>query len=512
MPRHWSAYGLICFVFLAQWLLADGKTAPTWDGVFYYSYARSIAFDGDLHFANDLQAAYPTSGDHFASKNYHEELTPTGYVVSPFAPGTPLLWLPYVWVAQLVMPEASGYEWYFIRPIASLTALLGLLAFLVGYRFSAEFVRPRHALGATVTLMFTTPLIYYQFTDPFYSHTASALTTALAVVAWWYWRERWEDWLPPLALGLLIGLAALVRWQHVLYLAAPGVYWLLVWWETRDFGRFPILIRTGLLLGLGVAIPLSLQLTIWRVLYGTWLTVPQGSAYMLWDLSRLGPTIFSPFRGLLAWLPILVPALIGLSFLARRWPRLVVALVTVLLLETYINGSSADWFGGGGYGPRRYSSELLLLVLGYAGFIDGVADRWRRWLALPLSLLLAWQQWTLFRFAVPANWGGDVIMMYPDYTWIETDWPTFLAQIGSRAGWLLTAPVEFWVAPRSIVFWLLRQRPVSEQLFGLLIGCGCLFAAVLLIGQLRKRMRLPYWVGMATIVCVVANVWLLLSA
>ena len=47
--------------------------------------------------------------------------------------------------------------------------------------------------------------------------------------------------------------------------------------------------------------------------------------------------------------------------------RLVSPLLIVLVLEIYLRGSVRDWFSAGGYGSRRFSSDLVIFIVGYAG-------------------------------------------------------------------------------------------------------------------------------------------------
>ena len=111
---------------------------------------------------------------------------------------------------------------------------------------------------------------------------------------------------------------------------------------------------------------LTIQLSVWRVLYGHPLLVPQGGAFVDWRAPWMGHVVFSPFHGLLPWLPLSVPAIAGLIQLARRDPARSVPLLVAFVVQIYVNSSVRDWFGAGGYGARRFSNTLIILLVGYA--------------------------------------------------------------------------------------------------------------------------------------------------
>ena len=109
--------------FLLAWVFLSHGSYPTWDASYYYAYARSVAFDGDLKIDNDLRLSYPTATTDFVNKGLDQIRTETGRVDSPFAAGSSLLWLPSLalirgiaavgqWV-NILPDQLSGFEWYF---------------------------------------------------------------------------------------------------------------------------------------------------------------------------------------------------------------------------------------------------------------------------------------------------------------------------------------------------------------------------------------------------------------
>jgi hypothetical protein len=137
--------------------------------------ARSLAFDGDLDFRNDLRRF----GDPFGP--------PGGWVERPTIPhpiGPPLVWIPLLWTAQggAVVANAfganiqlHGYTLWHQRIAFSSSALAAMLA--VGLGLVLAPAARRSALGpsyAAVAILLGTSLTYYATFMPSYSHALDA--------------------------------------------------------------------------------------------------------------------------------------------------------------------------------------------------------------------------------------------------------------------------------------------------------------------------------------------------
>lgn len=511
-------------LFLVQWLFLFTLKEPTWDAVSYYAYARSAVFDGDLDFGNDYRLSYDTAGAHFAARAYDQALTSEGRVANLFAAGAGLLWLPWLAVlrlgalAALAPGELTGYESLFVGNVGLLSALLGLAAYWLALRLAEEAAAKGVALAATVTLMFATPLLYYQFREPLYSHTAAAFTVAAAVLFWWRRTARDDQsvW-AALLLGGLLGLAGLVRWQNLIYLALPAVSGTLAVWRAARGAKWAQLRRTAVdlaLVGAGALAVFSLQLAVWRLLYGSFVTIPQGEGFIDWRGSYLFPLLFSSFRGLLPWMPVFFLAAAGLLALSRRLPALGLPLLIMLLLALYVNGSTRDWFAGGGYGPRRLTSELVLLVTGYAAFLQLFPARARGVVTAVLGLLLAVQQWLLLRYGLEQSLGGRVLSMMPTFTWEEMPLSDFAAQLLAFLPRLATDPLDFLLLPGAPLDLLLRQGVAPAAHLRALMATGLFALAALGVGMLLQR-RFAGARGYALAVTggavflILVNIWIL---
>lgn len=485
--------------FLLQWLLLMNILAPTWDAAFYYSYARSLVFDQDVALENDLILSYPTASDDFVSNEPHTKQTETGHVYAPFAIGSGLLWFPFLAVLRLSAHGAgfsvtSGFEPFLVAPVATFSALTGFLLFYLCYRIASREAGKTSALMATLTLTFATPLIYYQFREPLYAHVPSALFNTLFLYAWWRSYDRIPTFKQGLVIGILLGLAALMRWQNAIYVILPvisaGWAWLRLAPERRWQRVAALLAFFAASAATFIAI-FSLQLAVWQIHYGSWLTIPQGGAFMTWQAPFLRETLFSSFRGLLPWMPVFGLALIGLLVQVRRRSRFVLPLLLLLLVSTYVNASSRDWFAGGAFGPRRSTGEIAILVLGFAWLLQWLPKRFRLALGLLAGGGLALHQWLLLRFGLVERIGGRVLSMAPDFEWAETGLVAFTGQLAAHMPDLFRHPLDVFVLPGSPLNYVLQLgRFPSLHVLSLLAAGAFLFACLSLFDVLRRRASL----------------------
>jgi hypothetical protein len=258
-------------------------------------------------------------------------------------------------------------------------------------------------------------------------------------------------------------------------------------------------------------------MSVWKILYGGYITIPQGNAYISWRASFLIPLLFSSFRGLLPWMPVFFLAVIGLLALGRQRPLLGLPLLLVMALAIYIHGSTRDWFGGGGYGPRRLTSELAILVLGYAVFLRLIPHRFRLWVASLLSIGLVLHQWFLLRFGLPERLGGRVMSMYPTYNWEDVPLTQMAADMLNLVPRIGVQPLAFLVHPGSPLDSLLNQQSVPVQHIASLLSTT-VFLLLMLAGGIYLGRRLRKTTSRVAMIVLIAvclglfNLWVLVGS
>jgi hypothetical protein len=367
------AYGLSLVL-----LPKAGGRVVSGDAVHYFVYIRSIVFDRDLRFQNDYMGLYGLTGPVPGVEWIFTPL-PTGYVRNFMPIGSAIVWAPlYVfralgaWLGFVagLWPAPDGFS----RAFQASAGFSGIAAATAGawlsFSTARSIVDGRYALFATLAVWFGSSAVYYSLVSPNYSHANSMLATSLVLYAWWRTRGR-QDAARYALLGASVGFAALVRWQDAVFLLVPAAD---LAWDLRSgpgqFSHRATRVSRNALACLAAAmVVFSPQNFAWWVIYGRPLLVPQGGDFMRWHEPHGLDVLFSTFRGLFTWTPIVAAALVGLLFLGSHRARVAVTLALVFLASWYANAAVADWWAGEAFGARRFVSCFPIFVIGLTALL-----------------------------------------------------------------------------------------------------------------------------------------------
>jgi hypothetical protein len=362
------------------------------DSASYFAYVRSAVFDHDLDFANEWE--------HWG----HPELplTPTGLRQNLQSVGPALLWTPFYLMAHAYVElglaaapyPADGYSAPYRRAAALGTLAAVALAAALLHAALARRFGARIALLAVGAALAASPIAYYAFVVPTMAHGPAF--AAAAVLVWaWDRAERRPSARTWAALGGAVGLVALMRWQGIVcaLLAAP----LLVQQLQRKTARagWALLAAAA---GAAVFVP---QLVAWKLLYGRFVTVPQGRGFLDWSSPHLWDTLLSADHGLFTWTPVLLLGLAGLALMLRGSPVFAVGGLLVFAATAWVNGAVRDWAAGDAFGARRYDVVVPLLAAGIAMLLARAGPLLARHpLLAPAMVLAALALWNVGFIAV----------------------------------------------------------------------------------------------------------------
>jgi hypothetical protein len=342
--------------------------------------------DADVDLANEY--------DHYGllSRSDLSVPTRTGLRRSIFSIGPAVAWIPFFALGEGVARarsllgaevDLSGYGPEHRNAVAFGSFLFGLAAVLLVHDLLRRHFRPGTALGASLLVLGTTFLPWYMVQQPTMSHALSAFGAALVL---WLWDRRREcrSSAGYLVLGLALGVAMCIRWQNGVLLLLPGLELL---------GRAVRLLRARQGLGaaaatlaapaaalaLGTVVGAFPQMAAWKALYDMWVLPypPHGRDFVRLDHPFVLQTFFSSRHGLLSWTPVFWAGYLGFLPLLRRRTRLALLLLGPLLLMTYVNLCSGDWWAGGSFSNRRFDSLLPILAFGFAAALDRVRAAFR---------------------------------------------------------------------------------------------------------------------------------------
>ncbi len=396
-------------------VLAQGTYRPMLargDGHMHFLIARSIVFDGDVHYDNDLARF----GDPWSQPR-----TVTGRKNVMQQIGPSLIWAPLLAAAHGAalggnlagadIPD-HGYTMFHQRIVFASSVLFAWLAVALGALVAFRLAGGRWAVTwAAVAALLGTSLTYYATFMPAYAHAmdAAACAAFLALWALTLGQLRWRRYV---WLGVLLGIAAMVRVQDlgfgVVLVCELGV---LAWRRLRGEpgGKARevalVLARGALVLAIALVI-FAPQLYVWKLFYGSWLTTPQGPGQMRYAHPMVLELLFSSRNGWLSTHPIAYLGVLGLAVGAIAGPRLgarvrlvCLALLAGVALQVYFNAASFDWWSSASFGQRRMCSVTLPIVVGLAVLLRWTGARLGRRLPVlarhaiaigVLGYLIAW--------------------------------------------------------------------------------------------------------------------------
>lgn len=300
---------------------------------------------------------------------------PTGFVerhrgdtYSVYGIGVTLVALPLVAPAIWLGAPAAQIEGLASIPFVA-GAVVAMFALLLG------LVPRRVAVGATVVFGFGTTLWPIGATA-YWQHAPVALFTVLGCLALFH-RERGA----PLPAGLWFGLAVLVRPSTVVALVAVGLWFAVT-------GR----VRGALRYAGGAALPLLTLVVQNRWIWGSWTQGGYSRAGIPFNgdvLTGLRGELFSWWRGLFVYSPVLVLAVVGVAVVIRRKSPVAsraVVLVAASVGSILLYARWYTWWGGQGQFGYRYLLDIVPFLVVLAAL--AVAHRPRlAAVAVPLASL-----------------------------------------------------------------------------------------------------------------------------
>ncbi len=413
------------------------------DAFYYYGPLRSLAFDGDLDLRNEAASVsfLETTRDTILStppeeveflkresvrwgipeeaferrkRAWLEELrglTPETWAAwvrasfperlpNDFPPGWAVLAAPFYFAVRAIAPapdsgeELPGYERRYRLSTHVATAVQAFLGLCAAYAFLRRSFDERTSLLSIWIVALGTNLAY--FLGGITSHVASFLAVSVFLWLWGRLEDRPDRLSRWTLLGAAAGGMAICRWQEAIFLLLPAATFVRLLLRPEPGEGTPT--RARLWAGVGCAaaaavVAFAPQWIYWNAYFGTWLHWPHGSGYV--DLGRI-PSLILPSlfgrNGLVSTHPVSGIALLGLAAFARRHRPAGVLLLVAVLLETAVNASVADWYGGHApqpIGNRRFAACVPAFAWGIAAILE--AARGRRFLRpLLAAAFLGW--------------------------------------------------------------------------------------------------------------------------
>jgi hypothetical protein len=179
-----------------------------------------------------------------------------------------------------------------------------------------------------------------------------------------------------------VGLVTLTRWQGLVVALLPAA---LAVTQLRQRTARPRWIVAAVGVGLLALLP---QLVVWKLLYGRWLTMPQGRAYVDWSSPHLMDVLFSAEHGFFDWTPVMLAGTLGLVLLLPSMRTFAGASLAVMAATAWVNGGVRDWEGNDSFAARRFDLAVPFVAWGLAALGRALTGGLRRrpWAAVAAVL------------------------------------------------------------------------------------------------------------------------------
>jgi hypothetical protein len=396
-------FGVGCITTLALfgvYFYMAGGVGVYSDGIGYYAPLRSIVFDGDLDVSNEYQHFATTvskfSGEArwpFPIPRYSKYTIGMAVVLSPFFFTGHLAALLLRLAGVPVAANGLSWPYEFFYNIGSV--ILGLCGMYLSYRAAKLRFGSFAALVAVLGVWFASSVFYYLAIVPSMSHAVSQfLVSAFLYLA--LTRDWFKETRTGLLMGLVLGLATLVRPQNVLFVVVPLC---LIALKRKGDGKVVPRYLVGLCwIGCAALFVTLAQWLVYTIQYGEVTKIPylvegateQRGTSFAWANPQVASVLFSGFHGLFAWHPIVLVAIVGGFLSIKRYPEFI-ALLLAFFLQVYFVSSWYNWWQGASFGGRMFSSCSFIFTMGLASLWSRAkTSMTRRLVVLLTSGFIVW--------------------------------------------------------------------------------------------------------------------------
>jgi hypothetical protein len=381
----------LAFVVLIQprYQLKGTEATLAWDVSGYYLYLPAIFIYKDvkqLAFLPGIVEKYQPS---YAPDQAYA--SGAGTQIMKYSCGMAVLYLPFFLLAH-VLAGILGYPADgFSLPYQACVHWGSVLVAISGLWFLRKnllrFFDDR-TCGVTLFLIaIGTNFLNYSTYDAAMPHAQLFALLALLIHLTILWHER-PTWQRSLGIGLCIGLSALIRPTELLFALVPLL------WGLGSKGLFSAkwnLIKANPShLALAVAATGAvgfLQLAYWQYVGDEWLVYSYQEQGFRFGNPHFSNVLFSYRKGWFVYTPLMLFAVGGGYFLAKKYWSLFLPTLVFFLLNLWIVCAWDIWWYGGGFGQRAMIQSYALLAFPLAAFIAWAHERsLTAWLFAPLLL------------------------------------------------------------------------------------------------------------------------------
>jgi hypothetical protein len=326
--------------------------------------------------------------------------------------------------------------------VAAGTLLASFLGLICIYRACCRYAQAERAALAAAWVTLGTTIVYYNAIETSMAHGIGTAVVAVLLACWLrtYASDRYGRWF---AVGVLVGLATLMRWQLATLAILPTAETCLHLMRRGTRDLLSAMTRLAVA-GIGMVLAFLPQMIAWKCVYGEWLVAPL-PVEPHWLSPALSELVWSENRSLLYWTPlaiVLVSASAAASWYAGTYTATgnddvdsrcngpaclsdpLRILLVAFLLQMYL--VAALWgrpgvYLGSAFGMRHLTESLVLLAPGLAWGLERLPVQWRRCLRLAGWLLVVWNLLLICQYRygfLPPDAGASFAKLISNARWM----------------------------------------------------------------------------------------------
>lgn len=355
------------------------------DVINFYSYLPATFVEHDLTLSF-IKADF----NYYICNNYYwpEVLPPDSTLLVKTTMGLSMLYCPF-WLVAHILAEPLGYPPDgFSTPYAAALIFACIFWVVLGCIYLRKVLLSHFSEIATTIVLgvtvFATNLLWYSSYEAAYSH--GFLFGLICIFL--YQTERWYQkptWMNTVAVGLNMGLIALIRPTDALVAVYFLLYGITSWKGVTERGRFYLqhipMLAVMAVSAIAVWIP---QMVYWHTMTGhLFFYSYTNNERFFWTDPKLIEGLFGFRKGWLVYTPVMVFAILGLIPLYKKHRGYFYATVLFLALNLYVLMSWWCWWYGGSFGQRSMVDCYGLMAVPLAAFVEWMLSR-----KLPLRIML----------------------------------------------------------------------------------------------------------------------------
>jgi hypothetical protein len=361
---------LLIFFTRHQW--TRGKVMEE-DIVQYYSFLPAVVIHHDITMS--YAAGNPFYGDKIWGTIWKDGFGP----VQKYTMGMSWLYLPF-FMAGHGSALALGYPPDGYSVPYKFWMLLGAIFYLlIGLHWLRKVLLLYFSETVTALVILILPLgtnlFYYSFGNGCMPHVyLLALVSLLMLLTIRFYAHA--TWKAGLLLAVVCSIITLIRPNHLLFWAVPGLYGITSWESLLARLRFWRIHWLKLAVWpMVLAVIVFPQLLYWRHMTDHWIYYSYRDEHFFWGDPKIGKVLFGFRNGWLIYSPIMILGVGGMVLLWKYVRAFAVVVPLIFLIATYVIASWWCWWYGGSFGNRVYIDFYPLLALGMGALFTWVL-RW----------------------------------------------------------------------------------------------------------------------------------------